>query len=607
MKGITYLTKYFWQNNKGYIFFTVMNQLLVSTIPLLTIIFPKFLIDELVGPQRVDHLILYASLSVGLLFTCSIIANWCKKKSFKKKSELFISFQLELTENLAKADYQNIESMEFLNQKEKASKILYGNGNGFGTVFENCVAIIGCCFTFAGILGILLTLNVPLVLFFVFLSLVSGYFIQKSKKRYAQFDLEKVPVERKTNYFINLIESFQYGKEIRIYGISDWLTKKIAQQLNLSNSFYGKQLAELTKMENINALIALIRDGFTYFFLIREVLNNRISIGDFAMYIAAIASFSGALKIIVDSIADIRQFEGYFDALEAYLNIPRKIRNSGHLPISAGPYTIEFQNVTFSYPGQTRPSLKNVSFKLAPGETLAIVGENGAGKTTLVKLICRLYQPTSGTILLNNIDISQYDYEAYIALISTVFQDFRLFSFDIKENVSFDHEVKDTEIAKILKRNGLENKLTQLDKGIHTYIYKDFDEQGFEPSGGEAQKIALARADFKDAPIIILDEPTSAMDPRSEHELYKRFGEIIQDKSAIFITHRLASTQFCDKILLLKAGTICEFGSHPELLKQKGEYFELYHMQSDYYANDTTETNEETIPDFQSAAPSLVK
>jgi ATP-binding cassette subfamily B protein/ATP-binding cassette subfamily C protein len=317
-------------------------------------------------------------------------------------------------------------------------------------------------------------------------------------------------------------------------------------------------------------------------------MSKKITIGNFTMYVAAVSNFSAALRDVLDSITNIRQFEGYFDSLEEYLMIPRKMYESSGDKIPQGDYRIEFKNVTFRYPNQTKDVLTNISFTIKQGEKLAIVGENGAGKTTLVKLICRLYDPTEGNILLNDIDIRKFSYEDYMKIIATVFQDFKLFSFELKENIAFNQSdiVSDAEIITLLEQNGFGEKLNNLDRGIHTPIFRDFYEDGFEPSGGEAQKIALARADFKGSPIIILDEPTAAMDPKSEFELYQRFNTLVEGKAAIFITHRLASTRFCDNIILLKKGTIVELGNHKSLLEKSGEYATLYNMQAQFYNED---------------------
>ncbi|MBQ9151401.1 MAG: ABC transporter ATP-binding protein [Clostridia bacterium] len=240
--------------------------------------------------------------------------------------------------------------------------------------------------------------------------------------------------------------------------------------------------------------------------------------------------------------------------------------------------------------GQTEYALENVNITIHSGEKLSVVGENGAGKTTFVKLLTRMYDPTSGDIFLNGINIRDMDYDQYQSILSAVFQDFCLFSFDLKENIVLGGKEPENnqEVEACLELSGFSDKLKKLEKGIDTHIYKDFEPDGFEPSGGEAQKIALARALYKDAPIVVLDEPNAALDPRAEYEMYQKFNNLVQGKTAIYISHRLSSAKFCDRIAVFKAGTIIEYGTHPELMCHNGVYAELFNMQAQYYV-DTVE------------------
>lgn len=249
------------------------------------------------------------------------------------------------------------------------------------------------------------------------------------------------------------------------------------------------------------------------------------------------------------------------------------------------PYELRFEDVTFCYPGQPNPSLRHINITLHSGEKLSVVGENGAGKTTFVKLLCRFYDPTEGRITLNGTDIRDIDYDAYMALIGSVFQDYKLLAFTVKENVVFQHaeEEADAPIRDILVHSGLGHRLETLPHDIHSHIYRTFAEDGFEPSGGEGQKIALARAIYKNAPIMVLDEPTAALDPRAEYEIYRNFSELTAGKTTAFISHRMSSSKFCDHIALFRHGEIAEYGTHDELMALGGEYKELFDMQAQFY------------------------
>lgn len=249
-------------------------------------------------------------------------------------------------------------------------------------------------------------------------------------------------------------------------------------------------------------------------------------------------------------------------------------------------YDIEFKDVSFKYPGSDSYALQHINIKLKTGERIAVVGMNGFGKTSFIKLLCRLYDPTEGEILLNGVNIKKYNYDEYLSIFSVVFQDYKLFSFSIAENVASGALCNKERVVESLEGSGFGERLSKMPEGIHTRLYKDFDRNGVEISGGEAQKIALARALYKDVPFIILDEPTAALDPIAEYEIYSRFNDIVGDKSAIYISHRLASCRFCDKIAVFDHGQVVQTGTHDELLAdESGKYYELWRAQAQYYSD----------------------
>jgi ATP-binding cassette subfamily B protein/ATP-binding cassette subfamily C protein len=304
------------------------------------------------------------------------------------------------------------------------------------------------------------------------------------------------------------------------------------------------------------------------------------------MYIGGVTAFSGALREVMSTIIEVGQFRQYYDALETYLNVEPKMRENEKLPVDKIKHTIEFKNVWFKYTKSENYALKNINIKITQGEKISIIGENGSGKTTFVKLLCRIYDPSGGEIFLDGVNIKQIDYDEYMRLFSTVFQDYKLFSFSLLENVALGKGETGNNISvqSALSQAGFGERLNTLCDGVNTFVYKNFSGEGFEPSGGEGQKIALARAIYKDAPFVILDEPTSALDPKAEYEMYMNFNKIVsEDKLAVYISHRLASTKFCDRILVFHEGCIIEKGTHKDLLRARGKYHSLYKMQRDMY------------------------
>lgn len=284
--------------------------------------------------------------------------------------------------------------------------------------------------------------------------------------------------------------------------------------------------------------------------------------------------------------ADIKYNTPFVEDYLAYFDIPQQMYR-GSLSVKNcddNEYCMEFKDVSFQYPGADTYAIRHVNMKFKIGEKLAVVGMNGSGKTTFIKLMCRLYDPTEGEILLNGVNIKKYDYDEYLSVFSIVFQDFKLFSFTLGENVAADNDYDVEKVMESLEQAGFSERLAKMPDGIKTSLYKDFDKTGVEISGGEAQKIALARALYKDAPFIILDEPTAALDPIAEYEIYSRFNNIVSDKTAIYISHRLSSCRFCDKIAVFDNGSIVQRGSHDELVSDKnGKYYELWHAQAQYY------------------------
>lgn len=583
-KSFMFLLKLIWRFNKKYIFYAALFQIVTALVPLTGVVMPKYIIDELTGLQRVEYLAVYVGALVLINLVGSILLAYLEGAMFTSKSEVFSSFECMMAEKLMTCDFESLEDPGFLDIKEKAHRILYAEGQGFGAVLDHAFNIAGKVFIFAGLVGVLSTLNIWMVLVFVALVLLNSAVESRVQKRYVSWDIEKAPIERRSAYLLNIIENFEYGKEERIYGLKNFLISRVAKHLGESDAFYKRQTRELNKSQYFTAVTSFFRDAISYIYLISKVIAGSIQIGSFTMYVGAVSQFSTAMNDMMSSIVNIRRFGLYYDELNKYINMPQTMREGERtVDNETGEYTIKFENVSFRYPGSEIYALRNVNITITPSEKLSIVGENGAGKTTFVKLLLRLYDPTEGRILLNGTDIRGFDYDEYQNLMAAVFQDFRLFSFTLKENVCFDKECDDEVVIDCLRRSGFGNKLNQLPKGIYTNVYKNFEEDGFEPSGGEGQKIALARALFKDTPVVILDEPTAALDPRAEYEMYQNFNKMSEGKTTIFISHRLSSSRFCDKIAVFAGGEIKEYGSHDELYSKDGMYHELFDMQAKFY------------------------
>ncbi len=348
-----------------------------------------------------------------------------------------------------------------------------------------------------------------------------------------------------------------------------------------SNEHWKWQGETGLKYDLVSSFLSLGRSIFAYTYVAFRTIRKMISIGTFTQLIAAESSLNGAIGGMVNSVTELVKRCNYAYEYVLFMEYPAALKK-GSKPVEKKSHEIEFRHVSFSYPKTDRKVLEDVNIRITPGEHLSIVGLNGAGKTTFIKLLCRLYDPTGGQILLDGTDIREYDYTQYMEQFAPVFQDFKLFAFSIAENIAFDD--KDADITALTDRVGLHEFVEKLDKGTDTSIFKFFDEEGVEPSGGEQQKIAIARALYKDAPVVILDEPTAALDPIAEYEIYKQFNSLVGGKSAFYISHRLSSCQFCDHIAVFSDGRIAEYGTHAELESiPDGIYARMFEAQAKYY------------------------
>ncbi|MDE7285099.1 MAG: ABC transporter ATP-binding protein/permease [Lachnospiraceae bacterium] len=336
----------------------------------------------------------------------------------------------------------------------------------------------------------------------------------------------------------------------------------------------------------IDRTLETVTNLVLYLYIGAKAYIGTFGVGNFFLYTGAVDRFLRAVSDLGGSISSLRQNNDYLIELYRYLDLPDDMYR-GTLSVEKredNKFEIEFRNVSFRYPGSDTYALKNVSFKFRIGERLAFVGMNGSGKTTFVKLLCRLYDPTEGQILLKGIDISKYNYDEYVKLFSVVFQDYFTFAFSLGENVSAKQDYDAEKVWSCLKKVGVGDKFSETERGLDTPLGFAYQNDGVEISGGEAQKVALARALYKDAPYIILDEPTAALDPIAEAEVYSKFNEIVEDKTAIYISHRLSSCRLADKILVFHDGEIVQQGSHDQLVTDtSGKYYELWNAQAQYY------------------------
>lgn len=428
-----------------------------------------------------------------------------------------------------------------------------------------------------------------MVLFLVLLTVFQSFVLEQKMTRILGGDMNREDVLQAGriagNYRGFALFNYRNGKEIRLYGEAPLIMEKYKDNIGYTAKILTKSVREANKVEFAMRFLELLTQLLLYGVGIARAAGGMMSPGEvvaFAMYFMQLQN--GFVEFAANISAMFTKTEFCRNVFE-FLDIP-DAKYKGTIPTEKrddNEYEFEFCHVSFRYPDSEEFVLKDICLKWRIGEKMALVGKNGCGKSTLVKLLCRLYDPTEGAILLNGIDIRKYKYEEYMALFAVVFQDSGLFSFPLAENVAANTEYDAGRVTDCVERAGLKERLSAMERGIETCLYKDFDEKGVEISGGEAQKLCLARAIYKGAPFIILDEPTAALDPVSEYEIYTKFNSIVGTRTAVYISHRLSSCRFCDEITVMEEGRIVQRGSHEELLAKGGVYRELWQAQAEYY------------------------
>lgn len=413
-----------------------------------------------------------------------------------------------------------------------------------------------------------------------------GLGFMREKSTYA-FRPEQASAARKFNYLFETMGDFSFAKEVRINQASAWLAEKFSRVLDAYGGRLKKYQNRILILGCVEGVVNFGQLFLMYGYGVHQAVTGSITIGDFTVYTGAVLALSAAFSGFANGLTHMSYMSKYADKYKEYAEIARPAhltKGTVRLTGEEKENVIEFRDVSFSYPHTERKVLDHISLVISDREKLAVVGINGAGKTTFIKLLCRLYEPTEGEILLNGRNIAEIPYEEYVRRLGVVFQDFKLFAFSMEENITMGLPASGDTIEQCVEKCGLETKLQSLPQGLQTNISKEFDESGVQFSGGEGQKLALARVLYKNVPVIVLDEPTAALDPLAEYELYSKFHEIVKGKCAVYISHRLSSTRFTDKIAVFDQGHMAEYGTHKELMEiPGGVYASLFQMQAQYY------------------------
>lgn len=584
---------------------TLLHALVKALYPYITLFLGAFIIDSLIE-RNFKYSIIFALALIGGNFVFGIIQDILERVDDYKGCKIGHLTTLEIRKKALEIDYETLEDAKTLEKLNSAVYSMQFQG-GFAVLLKNYCSIfqgifsiiasaslvVYLCFQIGvqdeGVLSILTSITASIIFIVILfgVTIISNFIVTKyNNNKSLELFNKHIKAERTLNYYIEQVyNDYEKGKVIRLYDMKEIIGKRFRE----SNDFVAGVFEEFFPVkyfvEGAGTLISGVSLMFSYMFVMLKVLSGAITIGGLTKYVGAITQLNNGMIQIVKVNDEIRLQCEYLKTFSDFIKLKNK-RETGTIPVEKrldNEYEIEFHNVSFAYPGSSEMILKKLSCKINMKDKLAVVGRNGAGKTTFIKLIARLYDPTEGYITLNGVDIKKYDYKEYLKLFSVVFQDFSLFAFPVEENVVTDVEVDEERVWKTLELAGVKEVVDEMPLNIKTPLFK-YDEGGVECSGGEQQKIAIARALYKDAPFVILDEPTAALDPISEYEIYSKFNELVKDKTSIYISHRMSSCRFCDDIMVFDNGKIVQRGSHDKLMEDKDNiYSKLWNAQASYY------------------------
>lgn len=562
-------------------------QIILEVIsPVFGIYIPKIALELVL--KQADTKEIFAVLGTfGLIMAMSMaMSGMAHSGKYMLYNDMRRHYQMKLFFQSLSCDYKNVESEEGQTKYQRAMTTLWcGDLSATSVMLVSTIdiAVSILCFTIYS--SIISTLSLYIIFALIVLSLISLLSTRLAQNYEHKKQDETATYEKKLSYVMGIGSNTQFGKDMRLYQVGEWFVKLLNTLIEQRGKLTARIQNRYFAAGIINAFVLFLRDGIAYAYLIYAVISARITISEFTLYFGAITAFSGFVNSIVTSLNELNGANLKMNSLRDFLNNTDEPNTQFPMDLAEiQEYSIEFRDVCFSYKPDTKLVLDHLNLKIHSGEKVALVGVNGAGKTTIAKLLCGFYKPISGKILIGGQDIHDFRKEDLFTLFSPVFQDLYIPPFTVAENVSMQttDRMNRKRIQECLTKVGLWDKVCQCEAGMDTPMTKEITD-GLVLSGGQQQKLLMARALYKDSPILILDEPTAALDPVAESQTYEQFHEFARDKTAIYISHRLASTRFCDKIAFLKDGKITEEGIHEELLKKGGDYCEMFTLQSHYY------------------------
>lgn len=590
-ENMFYLIKGIWKKDK-WLFFIIAIQIPATVIiPLLGIYLPKIIIDSVMHKMEISSVLLKVLPIIIGIVVSTFIKNASEQMLDGKGSMYRVGYINDIGIKSIDTDFENVGGPKGQTKIMKAIMAVSNDGSPAQAIVKLSIEFASNIIGFILYAGIISILH-PLIVFFILISSIINYFVGSYVNKYEHRNKDNLtPIEKKLRYITQKTGDFKSAKDMRLYNMTDWFQNMYGIFLEKRLHFQKKDIYRRYLANMVDEILVFLRDGIAYGFLIYSVLYRGMEISNFVLYFAAVAGVSTWLSGIVKNVNEINSSSLNISDLRSFLETEDMMNRKDGVELPKEfelPCDIELKNLYYKYEGAEEYTINGINLSIGKGEKLALVGVNGAGKTTLVKLICGLYTPTKGEIYINGKSSRLYNRDEYYSLFSVVFQDTHLLPISIERNIASKNseDIDKERIESVIEMSDLKQKIDSLPNGKQTLLVKSVYKEAIELSGGEMQKLMLARALYKDGPIMILDEPTAALDPIAENEIYMKYNQLTKEKTSVFISHRLSSTRFCNRIVFMESGAIIEEGSHEDLMQIEGKYKSMYDMQSHYYKDD---------------------
>lgn len=583
LKALWLFTKITAKNDPLYIPVIILNALAPAAGTLINVFVPMIFINQITDPKPADEFIKIVLLLIIGKILLESLERLLNREEFVRRQEINDYLTFELAKKAMDLTYQNIENPHTLDLKGKANAAI--NMGAIHNLLSCLKDIITSVATMIGTALVIISFSPYLVGFSILISFLIILVNGKQSAYTSKFDLEIVNVNRRFSYYFSLMASPHYQKEIRVFDLGEMLQSKTQEYLDQMMDGFEDKYGFEANMGAIKIFLESILRLVSYTYVAMRTLSAaygpQISFGSFSAIIGANENFMTSFQTMFSELADFIMSLANLEPLYDFYILDSDFEEN--LEKASDFQSLEFKNVTFAYPGSERKIIDNLSFRINKGEKISIVGVNNAGKTTIVKILLRFFDIDSGEILYNGVNIKNISKKSLYEKITGVFQDFAIMPFTIKENIIGDKEFRKNKTDEIIKQLDLDQKIKELPYGLDTYLNKDIYENATDLSLGQKQKLAIARALYQNADFLILDEPTASLDPLAESKIYEHFNEMTEGKTAIFISHRMSSSRFTDKILLLDEGKAAAFNSHENLMKSDNLYSKLYKAQAQYF------------------------